>query len=184
MIDRFRWSAAVAAAAAAAVLGAGACLPSEEAPTALELDVLSVEALIEETQASRTPSLDVGDAVCPAGIPAEVGYRFDCTLDIGGGGYLFLVEVVSVSGRSARYEIRPERPIVALEEVADFVRRVLGPGWEQASVSCGEGGPVISVDPGTVLRCPATVGERTRRVQVEVVDPDGRLSASEIVGGA
>ncbi len=132
---------------------------------------VEVQAYLEQEAARTLPGLTVGAATCPAQLPETVGATVTCTVVVTGVALVY--EVQRLVGD--RFEARPTRPVIVVDDVAAAVQAKLGA--EAADVRCGDAA-VAQPDPGQPLSCQVS-GPSSSRTAAVRVDADGTLVVTD-----
>ena len=132
---------------------------------------VEVQAYLEREAARTLPGLTVGAATCPARLPETVGTTVTCTVVVSGVPLYYDVQRLVAD----RFEARPSRPVIVIDDVAAAVQAKLGA--EAADVRCGDAA-VAQPDPGQPLSCQVS-GPGSSRAAAVRVGADGTLVVTD-----
>ena len=166
---------AVAVAAVALALGGlGGCSVSIGSPDGVNTD--EVEQQLFDAQKQASPDLDVGEAVCPGHVDAEIGTTFECRVTVEGVQAPYAVTLTGVDEDDDRgqFDARPAKAIIATDKVVEFLRGQLDQGSIRAGVDCGPA-KVLVLDAGATFDCTVREGRDTQTVIMRAEDVEGKV---------
>ena len=144
---------------------------TDEAHGRVAFSQVEVQAYLERETARTLPGLTVGAATCPGRLPETVGATVTCTVVVTGVTLVYEVQRLVAD----RFEARPTRPVIVVDDVAAAVQAKLG--TEATDVRCGDAA-VAQPDPGQPLSCQVSGPGSSRTAKVRV-SADGTLVVTD-----